>query len=209
MLVEDALSVALELSDLLRQHGAEVRLIHPDDEAALVAEPADTVVHLAALDPGRLPVLPAGIGLLRAAVLGGATQLLVVTGSGGRFGHNGTSDNVGAATGAGLHGFVRTVRREYPELDVRAVDVTPKDTPARLAAHLLAELLATDAPALVGYAATGRTTLQVTPAPLAAGTPGELGLDRDSVVLLTGGARGITATGRDRPRRARPAATSS
>ena len=45
-------------------------------------------------------MLPDGIGLLRDAVLGGIGQLLVVTGHGGRFGYNGSSDNAGAATGA-------------------------------------------------------------------------------------------------------------
>ena len=188
VIVEDALSVGLELSDLLRQHGADVRLIHPD--LPEVGD-ADVLIHLAALDPGRLPVLPDGIALLRDAVLGGIGQLLVVTGSGGRFGHNGTSENTGAPTGAGLHGLVRTITHEYPDLDARAVDVSPKDEPARIAERLVAELLSTSSPRVVGYADAARATLRVTAAPLPDG--GALALDAASVVLLTGGARGITA----------------
>ncbi len=187
VVVEDALSVSLVLSDLLRQHGADVRLIHPDERSV---EGADILVHLAALDPGRLPVLPDGVELLRSAVLGGVRQLLVVTGSGGRFGYNGTIENTGVATGAGLHGLVRTIAREYPDVDARAVDVSPKTEPERIAQDLLAELVG-GGPVVVGYAGGARTTLRLAETPLVDARP--LGLDAGSVVLLTGGARGITA----------------
>jgi len=191
ILVEDALGVALELTDLLGRRGAEV--LAPDAEPAA----GDTLIHLGTLDPASPPVLPAGMVPIRAAVLAGVRQLLVVTGAGGRFGHNGTSEVSGAETGAGLHGLVRTLRREYPDLDARAVDVSPKDEPAVVAEHLLAELLTAGGPPVVGYAGGARTALRLAPAPLTgigdADPALSLGLGPESVVLLTGGARGITA----------------
>jgi acyl transferase domain-containing protein/NAD(P)H-dependent flavin oxidoreductase YrpB (nitropropane dioxygenase family)/NAD(P)-dependent dehydrogenase (short-subunit alcohol dehydrogenase family) len=200
VIIDDALSVGLELSDLLRHDGANVRLVNPGADEAPELDGADTLIHLAALDPARLPVLPTGFTALQQAILAGLSELLVVTGSGGRFGHNGTIDTAGAPTGAGLHGLIRTVRQEYPHLVARAVDVNPKDEPARIAAQLLAELRSPESPAVVGYADGARATLKVVAAELelpgdasAAAAVRELGLGPDSVVLLTGGARGITA----------------
>jgi NAD(P)-dependent dehydrogenase (short-subunit alcohol dehydrogenase family) len=106
----------------------------------------------------------------------------------------------------GLRGLIRTVAAEYPSVLARAVDVDAKNSPREIAAQLLAELSAPSGPPVVGYLAGRRTGLRVVEAPPVAGLagpvppgagvagPGSLGLDAGSVVLLTGGARGITAT---------------
>ena len=98
------------------------------------------------------------------------------------------------APGSGLAGFVRTLTQEVPEVAVRSVDVDPKAAPTQLANHLLAELFTSDGPAVVGYRDGIRSTPVVAAKPLAdavAATPA--GLGPSAVVLLTGGARGITA----------------
>ena len=113
-------------------------------------------------------------------------------------GSNGTDSGSGRSWGEepcdlGLRGLIRTLATEYPGVLARAVDVEPKDTPREIAAQLLAELADTAGPAVVGYRAGRRTGLHLVEAqPLPAGAA--TGLDRDSVVLLTGGARGITAS---------------
>src|SRR5262249_43973067 len=145
-------------------------------------------VHLAALDRGRAAILPDGFVALRDAVRGGVSQLLVVTGSGGRFARAYDANGV---AGIGLAGLVRTIAREFPDRFVRVVDVNPKEEPVHLAKHLFAELLTVDSPTAVGYTAGSRVTLQVMPAPLKSNL--QIGLGPESVVLLTGGARGITA----------------
>ncbi|MFJ9848405.1 SDR family NAD(P)-dependent oxidoreductase [Streptomyces sp. NPDC101150] len=98
-----------------------------------------------------------------------------------------------ACPGAGLRGFARTAALEYPEALIRAVDIDPKDRPERIAAHLLAELCAPGEPVVVGRTNGTRTTLRTVAAPLPEGAGGQPPLGPDSVVLLTGGARGITA----------------
>jgi NAD(P)-dependent dehydrogenase (short-subunit alcohol dehydrogenase family) len=106
---------------------------------------------------------------------------------------DGGSSAVRPTPGAGLAGLVRTIAREVPGLALRAVDVEPKEEPRRIADSLLAELLAPGGPVVVGYRDGARALPRVSPA--LADDAGELpgGLDASSVVLLTGGARGITA----------------
>ncbi|HKR51096.1 MAG TPA: SDR family oxidoreductase [Pseudonocardiaceae bacterium] len=186
-IVGDGVGIALELSVLLERHGAEVRLLRPEQATEMTG--TDVLIYLAALDRGRAPVLPDGFATLRDAVLGGIGQLLVVTGSGGRFGRQ---HNANGVAGIGLPGLVRTIAREFPDRIVRIVDVDPKEEPVHVAGYLLAEL-AVDAPSAVGCAAGERVTLRLTSAPLPPGRSAGLGLAADSVVLVTGGARGITA----------------
>lgn len=73
------------------------------------------------------------------------------------------------------------------------MDIDPKDRPERIASHLIAELCSPDEPVAVGYTNGTRNVLRTVPAPLPGGGRRPLPLSRDSVVLLTGGARGITA----------------
>ncbi|HEX6403980.1 MAG TPA: SDR family NAD(P)-dependent oxidoreductase [Pseudonocardiaceae bacterium] len=187
-IVGDGGGIALDLSVLLEQHGAEVRLLGMDQVAHETR--TDALVYLAALDRARAAILPDGFIALRDAIRGGVSQLLVVTGSGGRFAR---TDNPNGVAGVGLAGLVRTIAREFPDRFVRVVDVDPKEEPAHLAGHLLTELLTRDAPTAVGYTAGERVTLQVVPAPLESRAGGVAELGPESVILLTGGARGITA----------------
>jgi acyl transferase domain-containing protein/NAD(P)-dependent dehydrogenase (short-subunit alcohol dehydrogenase family) len=186
--VGDGVGIALELSVLLERRGAEVRLLRPDQPTEMTG--TDVLVYLAALDGGHAPVLPSGFAALRDAVLGGVSQLLVITGSGGRFGRQ---HNANGVAGIGLPGLVRTIAREFPDRVVRVVDVDPKEEPIHIAGYLLGELLTPDAPPAVGYTTGERVTLRLTSAPLSSDRTPEFTLGADSVVLLTGGARGITA----------------
>ncbi|MEU9252032.1 SDR family NAD(P)-dependent oxidoreductase [Streptomyces sp. NPDC048270] len=174
--VQDGQGLAPALCAALRSCGAEPRTLTE-------AGPGfDGIVDLTALRTGAEPVLPQVFPGLRHALTGGTPRLLLVTASG--------------APGAGLHGFARGAALEFPGSLVRAVDVHPKEAAEQIAAQLLAELscgAASDGPASVGYTAEGaRVTRRPVPAPLAASGDG-LPLGPDSVVLLTGGARGITA----------------
>jgi NAD(P)-dependent dehydrogenase (short-subunit alcohol dehydrogenase family)/acyl carrier protein len=187
-IVGDGGGVALNLSVLLEQHGAEVRLLAFDQAAQLTS--TDALVYLAALDRGRAAILPEGFVALRDAVRGGMSRLLVVTGSGGQFAR---AHHANGVAGIGLAGLVRTVAREFPDRFVRVLDVDPKEEPARLAQYVLAELLSPQSPTAVGNAAGERVTLQVVPAPLEHNKQARLGLGPASVVLLTGGARGIAS----------------
>nr|WP_326647988.1 SDR family NAD(P)-dependent oxidoreductase [Streptomyces sp. NBC_01750] len=210
--VEDGLGVAVALAAALEARGAEVRTVHQDRLADAAGSDADGVVDLSALRPAPGPALPEAFGALRETLIAGTRRLLLVTGCGGAFGRTAQApgvpdapdapdapDSRGSADpdpipGAGLYGFARTAAIEYPGTQVRAVDVDPKDRPERIAAHLIAELCAPEEPVVVGYTNGTRNTLRTVPAPLADTEPApQLPVGREAVVLLTGGARGITA----------------
>ncbi len=184
--VEDGQGIAPALATALDVRGAEVSVLsetEPGSEGeAGFGAGLDGIVDLSALRAGAEPVLPEAFPGLRRALAGGIRRLLLV----------GTP---GAPGGAGLHGFARSAALEFPGTLVRAVDVHPKEAPEQIAAQLLAELSsdAADATASVGYTAEGtRVTRRPVPAPLLASDRPPV-LEPGSVVLLTGGARGITA----------------
>ncbi|WP_019631243.1 SDR family oxidoreductase [Actinomadura atramentaria] len=179
VVVDDGGGIALALADLLERRGARVTVSARDDGAAKI--PRDVLVQLAALRPGAGPVLPAAYCGVRAALAGGARRVLLAGAVGD------------ALPGAGLPGLARALAAEHPAALVRAVDVDAKESPAALAALLLAELLDADGPAAVAYAGAVRRTLDTVPADLPAEPHAPLGLDADSVVLLTGAAHDLTA----------------
>ncbi|HEU5028885.1 MAG TPA: SDR family NAD(P)-dependent oxidoreductase [Spirillospora sp.] len=186
VVVDDGCGVALELADLLERHGARVRTpLDVDGEC-------DGLVHLAALRPGATAVLPDAYAGIRGALAGGLRWLVVASGAGGTFGRAFDGGGIGdPGPGAGLRGLARTVAQEYPDTLVRAVDVDTKDTPRAIALRILAELLDARGPVVVGHEGDLRHTTRVVPAELRG--EARVPLERDGVVLLTGGARGVTA----------------
>ncbi|MGW7491700.1 SDR family NAD(P)-dependent oxidoreductase [Streptomyces sp. NPDC054786] len=193
--VEDGQGVALALTALLESHGARVRTVPAERLAEVSADGVGGLVDLSALRAGRGAVLPGQYAGLRTALTGGARWLLLATAAGGSFGQDTTEDAPDPLPGAGLRGFARTAALEFPDVLIRAVDIDPKDRPERIAAHLLAELCAPGEPVVVGRTNGTRTTLRTVPTPLPHDRPatGRPPLGAGSVVLLTGGARGITA----------------
>ncbi|MEU4926134.1 SDR family NAD(P)-dependent oxidoreductase [Streptomyces yokosukanensis] len=191
-----AQGAAAEVAARLAAHGADTVLLDRGHLLTGSDGPVDGVVHLDALPGPDLPVLPDAFPVLRAALACGPRRLLAVR----------AADPAGALRAAGLDGLFRSVVCEYPDLLARVVAVA--DTaPAAVADAVLAELRAPGpAPVVLRTAAGARQGLELVPAPLGplaatgAGPAGPgaaeaaaLGLGRDSVVLLVGGARGITA----------------
>jgi NAD(P)-dependent dehydrogenase (short-subunit alcohol dehydrogenase family) len=118
--------------------------------------------------------------------------LLLASGAGGTFGRGFGGGGVGVpGPGAGLRGLALTVAQEHPDALVRAVDVDTEDTPRAIALRILAELLDAKAPVVVGHRGELRRTVRLVPEELRG--EGRLPLGPDGVVLLTGGARGVTA----------------
>ena len=138
---------------------------------------------------------------LRDAVLGGTARLVVATGRGGDHGlGDGPAGRAeAAAAGGAADGMVRTIARELPDVRAQVVDVDPGAGPAAVAEALLAELRTPDGPVEVGYRDGRRTTVATEPRALDADAGTEVAaretpeLGPTSVVVVTGGARGIGA----------------
>ncbi|MEV2210270.1 SDR family NAD(P)-dependent oxidoreductase [Streptomyces sp. NPDC050997] len=195
---DDGAATAHEVTARLTSYGAEA-VTRPADHLLTEADgPVDGVLWLDPLATARPPVLPGAFPVVRAALERGPRRLLAVRPA---------ADGSTHPRSAGLHGLFRTVAREYPDTVARIVDLD--DTaPASIADALIAELTVPDSDSapVVLRTASGRHGLGMTEAPLGAlatsgaGPAGDgaaeaeaVGLDRDSVVLLVGGARGITA----------------
>ncbi|MEV6406544.1 SDR family oxidoreductase [Streptomyces bobili] len=163
-------------------------LVREGGEAVVVEEPGavapahpDGVFHLGALDDDSEAVLPGGFKAFKAALSGRPAWLIGVC----------LADRT---AGAGLAGFFRSAAREHPDTTIRLIRLSERPPAAQLARILTSELAIRDAEPVIDLTPEGRFAPRPRPAPLArrshAGTPW---LDRDSVVVLAGGARGITA----------------
>ncbi|MFJ8105701.1 SDR family oxidoreductase [Streptomyces sp. NPDC096132] len=189
---------APEAAARLTAHGAEV-VVHGRDHVLSEADgPVDGVLYLGALAGAEddAPVLPDAFPVLKAALGLSPRWLLAVRHADGE---------VPDARSAGLRGLFRTVAREYPETLARVVDLADASASA-VADAVVAEAVAGDRTPVVVRSAGGRYGFELVEAPLGAlgstgaGPAGDgvaeaaaLGLERDSVVVLAGGARGITA----------------
>ncbi len=130
---------------------------------------------------------------LRKAGKSGEAWLMALTALDGRFGLGGGGDF--APEPAGVHGVVKSIGREWPGLRVKCLDFAPAMSAEAIAAAFLAEWRARedDASIEIGVTPAGRFTLELKRDRRARSEAGRLDLDDDSVLLVTGGARGVTA----------------
>ncbi|NJM05375.1 SDR family NAD(P)-dependent oxidoreductase [Candidatus Gracilibacteria bacterium] len=89
--------------------------------------------------------------------------------------------------------MLKTIAQEWPTVSCKAVDLDPTQAAYTLAAQLYDEIIADDHLIDVGYVVSRRRTMQAVPADLPQQAEAQVNIDRTSVVLVTGGARGITA----------------
>ena len=142
--------------------------------------------------------VPALFGRVRDALVNGASHVLVAgtVGGPGQGGINGQRINGHLVPpSGGVSGMIKSLRKEWPDRQIRVANFAPRLPSAELAARVLDELNAADDAGEVGYSPEGvRQTPRIVRAERnGKEAPPQIALDRDSVVLLTGGARGITA----------------
>jgi NAD(P)-dependent dehydrogenase (short-subunit alcohol dehydrogenase family) len=121
----------------------------------------------------------------------GGGRVFNLTTFGGSFGV-GAQRPLPLAQAASL-GLVKSLNYEWPGVRARNIDLDPTADPETLQAMVVAELLADHDALEVGLAAGERRTLSLEEQPIDPADQQPLDLDRQSVVLITGGARGITA----------------
>ncbi len=181
----DGRGVADYIVKLLETQGATARRLADGEQVGKV----DGVIHLRALDvDGPEPAKDLFL-VAQSAVLEGASWVLGVTGLGGAFGHG--EIRGGTARSCGIAGLLKSLAKERTDVRVRAVDVSLEDDPEEIAEEIIAELLASDSLVEVGYQRGVRRSIRVTRSDVDVAP--KLELDKDAVVLVTGGARGITA----------------
>ncbi|MFC6015938.1 SDR family oxidoreductase [Plantactinospora solaniradicis] len=178
--------------ELLRRHGATVRTGTAAEPGSI--EGADGLVMLDALAAGQAPLLPGAFELIKRVLAGGPRWVVAI------------ADPSAGAGADGMPGLFRTIAREYPSITSRLVVVDGAQPGERLAEQVVDELLAGGDTAVVHRSGDVRRTYDLAPVSLGvlaaggAGPAGDgvaearaIGLDHDSVVVLVGGARGITS----------------
>ncbi|BET26629.1 acyl transferase domain-containing protein [Limnobacter thiooxidans] len=192
-LTRDTLGVSDVLADLLKAQGAFVDSVYFQDGPHVLtsaAIKAEVLVHLWSIDPAsRIADVKAFFTMARAAVLAGCKHILVVT----ALGLKPSMATSNPDRGAGLAGLVKSLAREFPDLNVRVLDVDADQAPAEVAHAVNLELMGKDRFNEVLRRGNSRYVVDVVPSILEAGQIQNLPLNSDSVVLLTGGAKGITA----------------
>ncbi|MFH9659579.1 SDR family NAD(P)-dependent oxidoreductase [Streptomyces sp. NPDC017248] len=211
LITDDGKGVARELAAELRRRG-----LTADPVSGELPPDARAVVSLEGLWPApsartaaRAAFRTARTVATRPAAHGGV--FVTVQDTGGDFGLRGASGD--RADLGGIAGLARTAAREWPYATVKAIDVERAGRPAaEIARTIAAELLHGGTQTDVGLRADGsRVRLARCPAALPAVTrgtrhPAGPGAHRPEHLVVTGGARGITAaclTGLARARRPR------
>lgn len=183
LVTRDGLGIAEALVARLQGRGVAC-------EVGTAATPGDFggVVHLAGVsaqgdyrDPARaLLELSKRLGADRAECF------VTLTGLGGHFGYEGlAAERLGQV---GALGFTKALSQEWPDAVVKAVDVDPSLGAEAIAERLVEELVSADRSAEVGFTRAGRVAvaLEAEAAPAA-----EAPLGKESVVVVTGGAKGV------------------
>ena len=191
-ITDDGRGVAEALARYLHNRGASVKILRAQD-------PLPSTDGLIVLD-GLSECMTAEsikriFALSQQALAQEAKWIYAATGLGGHFGRSSNDTNV--CLQGGVSGLLKTVAKESPNSRVRVVDFDSSESTERIVESIYQELLAHDSLVEVGYHNGTRHLLQ----PVQTDTGSNqsqsvdlnaLDLDRDSVILLTGGARGIT-----------------
>lgn len=196
---EDGSDLAACVEGCLRSRGYSVRRGMPSE---LIARGGDErpsgLVVLWPATPSGSPYLKEIFRLiqtvgpaLRSAGNNGGGVLVTVSRLDGVFGF-GTLNGKGDPISGGLAGLVKTAHHEWPEVHCKALDLDPEAcTSAEASAQIVEEMLRVG-PVEVGLFGAKRFGLSVETAPFA-GNGAEPLLNRGDVVVVSGGARGITA----------------
>jgi acyl transferase domain-containing protein/NADP-dependent 3-hydroxy acid dehydrogenase YdfG len=131
-------------------------------------------------------------GRAGAAVLATITRLDGVFGSSGRVFDSPTDPVQG-----GLAGLAKTASHEWPDVACKAIDIEPAfaDRDSDRAAEAILDAVFRRGPVEVGLTRGGRSTLELVPTLIACEDAGNRRpvLSRGDVVVISGGARGVTA----------------
>ncbi|MFZ5781268.1 MAG: SDR family NAD(P)-dependent oxidoreductase [Pseudomonadota bacterium] len=184
--------MAASLSRRLQAKGKSV------DQGEAGQEGGELVIFLQGLasDPGHRASLDLHKqAFLAARAMAGRLKpgdaFVTVQDSGGDLGFGGASP--GKAWRSGMPGLVKTAAREWPGVDLKAIDIATESRDAEAIAELVMQELFAGGPDMeVAYDVSGRRLVPVLRSrPL--GLVHDLPLRDDDVVLISGGARGVTA----------------
>jgi len=191
-ITDEGSGVAQALAECLLQHGIRSEVsteVAPDAPLVIVLDGLRRIAHEEAAIAVNLDAFRIATTVASHFEQGGRS-LVLVQDTGGDFAFGGRQDH--RAWLGGLTGLAKTAAQEWPESTVRAIDLERGDRTAQQLARVLAnELLTGGDEVEIGLpAAGGRLSLQMR---AVLPTGGQPCVDGDSVLVVSGGARGVTA----------------
>jgi acyl carrier protein/NAD(P)-dependent dehydrogenase (short-subunit alcohol dehydrogenase family) len=198
-LTDDGTALTAALAKNLEQRGLTVRRGTPTELLAdrNIPLPAALVLLWPAANAGdaflksAFRLIQVAAPALRAAGRSGAAVLVSASRLDGLFGLGVMSPTADVVSG-GLAGLVKTARHEWPEVHCKALDLDPGAASGTELANQIAEEIFRAGPIEVGLFGGQRYSLEIETAP-ALENPAPA-LQRGDLVVVTGGARGVTAT---------------
>ena len=188
--------MAPEILALLKNDGYEPRVVSTE---SLNGASDESVAGLVILPPrngasdadllGALQVVQAAGNGLRTTGREGGAFLVSASRLDGAFGT--TGNEIADPLTGGFAGLTKSAAHEWPEVRCRVLDLAPDLEDSDAARAIVAEMFRAG-PLEVGLSAAGRTVLELVGGELPASN-GSLPLSEGEVVVLSGGARGVTA----------------
>jgi acyl transferase domain-containing protein/NAD(P)H-dependent flavin oxidoreductase YrpB (nitropropane dioxygenase family)/NAD(P)-dependent dehydrogenase (short-subunit alcohol dehydrogenase family) len=193
---------------IVRAGNYEIDLLSPDSVKQLRAwieqhhGKLTALCHLLPLEPTLPPDDSRGLEVRSLFHLSGAFGLDLLKANGTVLGVTTMGGTFAVGEGArpvppgqaGVVGFLKSLAREWPGVHVKAVDIDPDAGTPTLLGQIVTELRTTDSTVEIGYGTAGRCVLDVVVHPVQRSPEPMIELDSEAVVLVLGGARGITAS---------------
>jgi len=223
LVTDDGTGLAAAIVTLLETSHTNAMLITPDelnlilkDKMALPAlagliilppQMSDRSPHESISEPAQISFLKNAFALVKYAAQDladagsdGGALLATVTRLDGAFGFN--TNQINAPMTGALAGLVKTAALEWKNVRCHAIDAAPQwDDMTAIAQAVVAELFCIDtalaAPVEVGLTPDGsdvkRLGLTLASAPLPENQPLQTGIEPNDVIVISGGAKGVTA----------------
>ena len=192
--------LALRIARRLDVLGYSSRLVSLKEVRALIKPVILAGLVMLALPGGvnagfffeALQLLQLAAAGLRSSGKSGGSTFMTVSRQGGTFGVDDLPPGADPLSG-GLAGLAKTAHHEWPEVNCKALDLALDWDDLDEAARAIVDEMLVKGPLEVGLAPAprGRCALELTPAPLS--PPESPPLAPGDVVIITGGARGVTA----------------
>jgi acyl transferase domain-containing protein/NAD(P)-dependent dehydrogenase (short-subunit alcohol dehydrogenase family)/acyl carrier protein len=190
--LDDGSELVPALLEAFQKAGLRGRSIARNELATLASPAKLSGLVLLASGPKR-STMGEVFSLLRTASSGlrkGPSAFVTVSTLGGSFGLGGLASGVDPSSG-GLAGLSKTAGHEWPEVNCKAIDLDP-NLPRAQAAALIVDEMTRRCPVEVGLTSAGRSTIALRPIAIEPNSPVDP-LKPGDLVLITGGARGVTA----------------
>ena len=199
VVTDDGSPLAGRISDILRKRNYRPRLVKVDESAGKrMPSSLGGLVIIAPVKGADWQFLKHGFRLmqgaaapLRKAGRAGGSFFVTVSRLDGYFGISGLDSDIEPYSG-GLAGLSKTAGFEWPEVNCKALDLARQGISAEMAASDIVEELFLKGPVEVGIKDGERCEIELSREPLAS-EKGTGPIAEGEAVIVTGGARGVTA----------------